>query len=93
MTDQATPYAQVLVHVHPRSHHTKLAFVGDMLHAWVAAPPVEGAANAAVIALLAQVAGVPRRQVRLIHGTTTRYKQFQITGLTLDDLRYMLNTP
>lgn len=72
---------EIAVQVHPRSHHAKLGFVGDELHVWVTAPPVAGAANDAVIALLATTLGIPRRQVQLVRGTTARHKRVAITGI------------
>ena len=81
------PTAEITVHVHPRSHHTMLAFVDDVLHMWVTASPVEGAANAAVIALLARTAEVPRSRVTLLRGATARHKRFRIEGITLAALR------
>jgi uncharacterized protein YggU (UPF0235/DUF167 family) len=88
MADQSiAPRAEVSVQVHPRSRRAALAFVGDVLHVWVTAPPVEGAANAAVIALLAQTAGVVRSRVTLLRGATARHKRFAIAGITLAELR------
>ena len=46
----------------------------------VAAPPVEGAANAAVIALVAEAFDVSRRAVRLMSGETARIKRLAIAG-------------
>ncbi|WP_337848435.1 DUF167 family protein [Sphingomonas sp.] len=46
----------------------------------VAAPPVEGAANTAVVALVAEAFAVPRRAVRLIAGETARIKRLAIAG-------------
>ena len=46
----------------------------------LAAPPVEGAANAALIALVAKTFGVSKRQVALIAGDTGRLKRLHITG-------------
>ena len=46
----------------------------------VAAPPVDGAANAALIALAARTFGVPRRAVRITGGETARLKRLFITG-------------
>lgn len=73
--------------VHPRSRQTKLAFVADVLHAWVTAPPVEGAANDAVIALLAKALGVPRSRVTIVRGTTARHKRIAVAGLSAEDVR------
>ena len=51
---------------------------GDALRINVAAPPVDGKANEAVIRLLAVHFGVPRRDVDLISGSTGRTKRFRI---------------
>jgi uncharacterized protein len=87
MPEQVTPRAEVTVQVHPRSSRAKLAFIGEVLHIWVSAPPVEGAANEAVIGLLAQTARVPRRAVILLRGASARHKRFAIEGITLAELR------
>jgi uncharacterized protein (TIGR00251 family) len=46
------------------------------------APPVEGAANAALIAFLAEVLGVPRSRITLLSGSTSRAKLLHIRDLT-----------
>lgn len=46
----------------------------------VSAPPVEGAANQAVVALVAKTFGVPKRDVALIAGETARVKRLRIEG-------------
>ena len=46
----------------------------------LAAPPVEGAANAALVDLVAKTFGVARRDVKLIGGETSRLKRLAITG-------------
>lgn len=51
-----------------------------MLAARVAAPPVEGAANAALIALVAAACGVPKSAVHLVAGHTARTKRLHIAG-------------
>ena len=45
------------------------------------APAIEGRANAALAEFLADHLGLPRRQVTLIAGETSRQKTFAITGL------------
>ncbi|WP_066799374.1 DUF167 domain-containing protein [Sphingomonas soli] len=46
----------------------------------LAAPPVDGAANEALIALVAKMFGVAKRAVTLIAGETSRLKRLRITG-------------
>jgi uncharacterized protein YggU (UPF0235/DUF167 family) len=60
------------------------------LRAWVRAAPVDGAANAAVIALLANRLNLPRRDIAILRGETTRQKQVAITGLSTETLRQRL---
>jgi uncharacterized protein (TIGR00251 family) len=45
------------------------------------APPVEGAANAALVAFLAETLGVRKSQVELVAGHSARHKRVRVTGL------------
>ena len=51
-----------------------------VLKARVAAPPSEGAANDALVRLIAKSLGVPRRDVTLASGATGRVKRLIVTG-------------
>jgi len=51
------------------------------LKARVAAPPVEGEANAALTSLLAKSLGVSKGAVRIAAGQTGRLKQVEVEGL------------
>ena len=55
----------------------------DHFAARLAAPPVEGAANAALIELVAKVFGVAKRDVALVAGDKSRLKRLVITGDSL----------
>jgi uncharacterized protein (TIGR00251 family) len=67
------------VHVQPRASRTRIVGRhGDALKVQVQATPVGGAANAAVVALLAETLGVPPRAVRLRHGAASRDKLFEV---------------
>lgn len=57
-----------------------LAGTPEHFAARLAAPPVEGAANAALTVLVAKTFGVAKRDVTLIAGETSRIKRLTITG-------------
>ncbi len=48
----------------------------------LAAPPQEGQANAVLLAFLAEVFGVPRRNVQLLSGHTAPFKKVELTGVS-----------
>jgi uncharacterized protein (TIGR00251 family) len=76
------PRASLLVQVQPRASRTEVVGRhGDAIKIRVAAPPVDGAANAELVRFLARRLGVPRGQVRLAAGTAGRRKRFEIDGL------------
>jgi uncharacterized protein len=54
-----------------------------MLRARVAAPAVDGAANQALLRLIAQELDVPRRDVRLVAGAGGRTKLIAVDGVTV----------
>jgi len=57
----------------------------------VRARPVEGEANAALIACLAKALGVPRRDVTLARGGQSRLKMIEVAGLDDENLRSRLS--
>lgn len=71
------------VRVQPRASRTEVAGVVEgALRVRVTAPPVEGQANAALLALLAERLGVRRADVALVSGQTGRTKWVEVRGLT-----------
>jgi uncharacterized protein len=71
------------VRVVPRAGRTAVAGVrGDALLVRLAAAPVEGAANDALVAFLAEIFDIPRRDITLVAGHTSRAKRIAIAGLT-----------
>ena len=70
------------VRVIPRSSKNKLEWQQGTLKARLTAPPVDGAANEALIALLAERLGLPKRNVMIVHGATSRQKTVEIVGMT-----------
>lgn len=53
---------------------------GEALRVAVAAAPVEGAANEALIALLAEALGVGKRDVEIVSGEHSRQKRVRVRG-------------
>ena len=75
------------VRLQPRASRTEVAGVLDgALRVRVHAPPVDGAANDALIAFLAERLDVPRRGVRIVTGATSRTKTIEVEGVTPGDV-------
>jgi uncharacterized protein len=71
----------------PRAPVDRVDGVQDgVLRARVAAPPIEGAANQALVRLISQELGVARSSVRLIAGAAGRHKLLVVEGVTADEL-------
>ena len=60
--------------------------VDGVLAVRLAAPPVEGAANKALIAFLAEAFGIPKSDIRIDAGQQSRRKRVRILGLAPDAL-------
>lgn len=74
--------ARLAVHVQPRASRSELAGQhGGALKVRLAAPPVDNAANEALVEFMAGVLGLPRRQVRLVGGATSRRKLLEVEGM------------
>jgi uncharacterized protein (TIGR00251 family) len=56
--------------------------LGNELRVKVTAPPVDAAANEALIELLAQQLHCPRNRVDIVRGHTSRHKTLKLYGLT-----------
>ncbi|WP_043353263.1 DUF167 family protein [Methylobacterium sp. B1] len=63
------------------------------LKARVAAPPVEGAANEALVAMIAKALKVGRRSVRIVAGDQSRLKILEIDGVIEADLERVFGQP
>jgi uncharacterized protein len=77
--DQTGQRLTLTLHVQPGARVTAVAGLhGDALKIKVAAPPLEGQANAALTAFLSKAFGVPLRQVTVKLGTQGRHKVVEI---------------
>lgn len=76
---------QLRLKVQPRASRNEIVGpAGDELRVRVTAPPVDAAANQAVLELLADVLGCRRGAVQLIRGQTARHKVVLVSDPTLD---------
>jgi uncharacterized protein (TIGR00251 family) len=70
------------VRVQPRAARSEIVGVhGGALKVRVTAPPVEGAANEAVVALLAGALGIAKARVRIVGGASGRLKTVEVDGI------------
>ena len=77
--------ATLKVFVQPRSsRNTIVGWQGDELKVALTAPPVDGAANAALIDFLADALGLKRRQLSVAKGETSRHKTLTIEAESED---------
>jgi uncharacterized protein (TIGR00251 family) len=73
---------ELSVLVQPRASRTRVLGEHDgLLKIQLAAPPVDGEANAALVEFLGKLLGVPRRQVTLIAGDASRRKRVAVQGV------------
>jgi uncharacterized protein len=71
------------LHIQPGAKRTECAGLhGDALKIRLAAPPVDGKANAALVDFIATALGLPKAAVVLKSGQTSRRKAVEITGAT-----------
>jgi hypothetical protein len=87
----AGPDVTLSLRIQPRaSRNAIVGWTGDTLNIRLTAPPVEGAANAACLAFLADLLDLPQAQLEILRGARSRNKVVQIMGLTRDEVRARL---
>ena len=79
--------ALLSVKLQPRASSNEIGEpLGDELRIKVTAPPVDAAANAALIKLLAEKLDCARGRVELVRGHKSRHKIIKLHGLTLEEV-------
>lgn len=79
------------VRVVPRASKSGIAGTRDgALLVRLNAPPVEGAANAQLIEVVAKALGIPKRAVTIVSGERSRQKRVAISGITPEHARSKL---
>ena len=81
------------VKLQPRASANEIGeALGNELRIKVTAPPVDAAANEALIKLLAQELDCPRNRIELVRGHTSRHKTVKVYGLAAEDVLNRLGT-
>jgi len=85
---RSTPDRKMLtltLHIQPNARRTEIAGLhGEALKIKITAVAVDGQANARLLKFLAEIFGVPLRQVNLLQGEHSRHKVVEIQGSSLD---------
>ena len=77
----------VPVFAQPRASRSKVMGIHDgMLKIALAAPPVDGAANKALIKFVAKLLGVSKSAVTLVSGDSGRRKRLSVEGMTVQEV-------
>jgi uncharacterized protein len=81
-----------LVHAKPKAQKSRIGAAREdgALDVALAAQPVNGEANQTLLAFLAKTLGVPKRDVQLVRGDTSREKLVEVLGVTEAELRARL---
>ena len=88
-----TPAGAVLnLRIIPRAHKNAIqGELGDALKIRLCAPPVEGAANTALVEFLSDTFSIPRARVQLLSGATSRNKRVLLAGCSSSVILSRLN--
>ncbi len=81
------------VRVVPRASRNKIAGIqGGVIRIQLTAPPVDGAANEALVAFLSNVLRVPKRDVEIASGKTAREKVVSVSSLSPEEVEARLRS-
>jgi uncharacterized protein (TIGR00251 family) len=79
------------IHAQPGAKRSEVAGLhGDALKIRLAAPAIDGRANAALLAFVAQRLGLGRSALTLKSGATSRHKVLLVVGASVDAVRRLL---
>jgi uncharacterized protein (TIGR00251 family) len=82
------------LHIQPGAKKTEVVGMhGEALKIRLAAPPVDGKANACLLAFLAGQLGVAKSSVSLLSGETSRAKRVHVSGIVAASVKSALLIP
>jgi hypothetical protein len=90
-TDQES--ALLAVRIQPRASKNEIIPIdGGAFKIRLTAPPVDGAANEALVKFLSDVLGIAKSRVEIISGETSREKRIRINEMSEAEVRRLLNS-
>jgi len=85
--------ATLSIRIQPRASKNEIVMpVGGGLKIRLTAPPVDGAANEALVKFLADTLSIPKSRVEIVSGHTSREKIVRISGISDAEVRRVLNS-
>lgn len=92
--DKAVPDPALLaVRIQPRASKNEIVpMEGGAFKIRLTAPPVDGAANEALVRFLSDILGIAKTRVEIVSGQTSREKRIRIGGMSGADVRRLLNS-
>jgi len=82
------------IRVIPRAKKSTIAgWYGELIKVRLAAPPVEGKANQALIAFLSKKLGIRKQEIEFLSGDRTRQKRVLVRNMTTAEVKRRLALP
>jgi uncharacterized protein (TIGR00251 family) len=83
--------ALLAVRIQPRASKNEIILREDgAFKIRLTAPPVDGAANEALVKFLSDVLGIAKSRVEIVSGETSREKRIRISGMSDEDVKKLL---
>ncbi len=83
---------EVQLHVLPRAKRSEISgLFNGALKLRVTAPPVDDAANRAIIEFFSRLLGLPKSNIHILAGAKSREKTLQVQGVTLSRFLELIN--
>lgn len=78
------------VRIQPRASKNEIVGVqGNSIKVRVTAPPLDGLANQALIDFLSEELGIPRRNVCIVSGHSSRSKIIEVSGVEIETVKHL----
>jgi uncharacterized protein (TIGR00251 family) len=85
--------ARITVRAQPNAKRTEMVrFEDGVLYLRIAAPPVKGKANAALLAFLSDILGVSKSRLSIEKGATSRMKVIAVEGMGQEEILLRLRS-